>query len=1409
MVYESIFDYLKEDERFLQVYNMCISMEKAILTNSYNASLILSRTASELIMKMLVDDSEFKMEFFRKDKEGNYIIHNGSYEYISLKNMIKKSKAHNIIGASVRDRYAHIRRVGNSNVHGEGLANYGINDSKEAHNHLFFISLHGYNRLNNDNKQLKYEDLLSNYDFKIEVSPKERDNQVANVRFEEVSKDNLISSYKSKQIFIPINSFKSIQEKYDENILDKDKFSKDLENFDHVGLDNLDLILNYFDESVSSDIVVDIHNLHDEISSNVLKALDELNESDLTFEEINSLIDETSDLHQKEIYSNIKALADDMVKNYLDEYKKEIESSPITDFAENGRKLLRYKKYYIDEDKYGFSLKELEENIVYDDDQKKAIEYDGKKPLIINAGPGSGKTRVIIDRVVHLVKTKKESDPDFKPSSVLVITFTRKATQELKERLINETDLDIKDINQIKISTVHGFCRYLISKHEKIPYNYLNRHGERTLFFKKYKESLGFTRYAFLYDHWIPKVLDKYDEYFSFKVDSNALIEFLKDKMEPYDRNNSRYEGYVDNFYEENEENEYPNIKQLKRLHLSGASYYYRWLNVAESYNDFLAMMEEASTCDDNTVLVKANEILEDNDFLERLKFKHILIDEFQDTDHYQKDIFDKLLVKLSDNLEDGTGSFTVVGDVDQSIYGWRGAYPENFEKFAEQDVDTITLHNNYRSSRNIVEFNEELIKGKRNIPKELYAKKKYNAPIFQMVNSSVDEEASRIVDLIANLKSDGKIKYYSDVAVLFRKNKSVDRLIKPLEENGIGYYLKENNDFLDQNEVRAMLTLFWYVMPYRPCELNHLGDDFLNLYGFTNEKYDSNEIFRLSEDTRNLLTEVQSTFEDAVKRKAKSVNSFINHKMINFEYGDVFNLDDNIKRRVFEEIDTFDLASLDRDGLIDFGIEDEYDLDFFLNLKDIKTRLFDKSSKRKMSTLKLFYELLNVSDYFSEISIENNPNDVKIKENLALFSHIIKDYESIMGEYDYEGLFAYLSRVLKGYSCRQNEFDEGFDKVHLLSMHSAKGLEYPVVIVGSIKQGICPLNYKKDEQVSDPDVNLEFAERENYRSDELYPTPNTCLEYKDDDLEKDKEKYELEELRTIYVATTRAKEILVLSTIGDTPDDVPEFLYNLKINPNTNIQQLQPYTVTNVPKIESSKVFKQKNDFPNVYFENMLDDYLYCEYRYDLANNTRFKVKLRNDKYVNMVLHKLLGSVHNDKDMSLGRVDAKINDILDYHNIRDFSNAHEILNSVRDYWMDYGSKYDIISNDINIFAQLQYCDLHAAIDLVIREDDKISVVHFIASDENIPDIETYMNCLLYYFTLLKDMDEFKDCEFNKAYLHSLKNNERYEQEYDEELEEDVLDYLGEVTRVIHDNSFVRDTDNCESCEYYGSVCKG
>ena len=1366
MEYISVFDFLKNDDRFDEVYKRCIEMEKAILDQSEYAPFTLARSASEAVITIVAkNDSELNKKFFKDNCDYNF------------SELIFQCKKKNLISNRIHKKYLKLKNWGNATVHVDNDIDF-VNEYKTDHRYLFDVSKHCYNLFHDD--ELLYEYNLDDYDLKIETYEEERNHQIENVRFEEVSSENLIKTFRGKDIFIPINFINEIIDLFKDYLIDREMFNSDIKDFDYIDDENFESFLDYFDDSVRKDVEERIIDLNGYLSKDILKTINDFDNSDLTFNEINSFIENSKDKHQKQIYIYIKALADDLVKTHIEEYKKEIENSPITQFAENGRKLLNYKNYEIIEDDYGFSLKEVDENIFLDDKQKEAVEYDGDKPLVIDAGPGSGKTRVIVERVVHLV------NKGIDPSSILVITFTRKATQELRDRLLNETDLDIKDINHIRISTVHGFCRYLVNKYEPVPHNYLTRHGERSLFFKKHKYDLGFKKYAFLYDPWIPSVLNEYDKYFTFKINSKKLEEFIKNKMEPFEDKpnspNNKYKRYIDNFYKENDISENPVWKILESKKISSPSFYYRWLNVAKSYPKFLELMENSYTCDDNTVLTKANTILENEAILNRVQYTNILIDEFQDTDHNQMKIFEKLL-KISE-------TFTIVGDMDQSIFGWRGAYPKYFKEFLKKDVKKVTLETNYRSTRDIVEFNEELIKENRPIKKKLKSKKKYHAPIYHLSNKNEKDEASNIVTLINNLKNDKKIKYFSDVAILFRKNKSVDALIKPLEAAGIDYYLKENNDYLDQDEVKAMLLLFWYLMPYDKFHLNHLGDTFLNLGGFKDtDEFKSNHIFRLSQETQDLLYNIENKYQNDLKTIARKANNKIKGYHAWYSYADVFELDDAVKEEIFKNINPFDIGLLDKNGLIDLGITNENDLKFFLKLNQLKARMFSDDGK-KLTTLSIFHKLLNITDYYSEISLDNNPDDLKIKDNLALFSTIINDYESIMGPYDYTGLFNYLNRVLKGYSCRQHESDEGFNKVHLLSMHAAKGLEYPVVILGSIKDDICPLKYGSEKDI--------------YGN-----IPNDFFEYKNEKSIEKKEYYE-EELRTIYVATTRAKEILILSSIGKDSDDVPEFLQNLKRSPNTKIKSLTPYNMNIIPKVQSSKVFKIKNDFPKVKFEDILDDFIYCSHRYDLANNTRFKVKLKNDKYVNMVIHKLLNSIHYTKgDITLNLIDSKIEAIIEYHNISSSDNANEIIKNIKSYWDKWGREYKIVDSNIKILSQLKYCDLSSVIDLVIEEDGKISIVHFIGSDSNIPDINMYKGFLLFYISILKEFDEYKDKEFGKVYLHSLENNERHEIDYDENMEKYVLEYMEQFTKLIYEKKFDKTRKNCHNCEYYGNVCKG
>ena len=156
------------------------------------------------------------------------------------------------------------------------------------------------------------------------------------------------------------------------------------------------------------------------------------------------------------------------------------------------------------------------------------MEFIGK-PLVINAGPGAGKTRVIIERVVHLINEGAE------PRSILVITFTNKAADELRERFKKDTKLELNVINQMRISTIHSFCRAILSDFCDIPYNLLKRESERNLFFNKHRRELGFEGPAFLRNYESGQVLRKYEEYALFEVDSEALISYIESKYVPSD----------------------------------------------------------------------------------------------------------------------------------------------------------------------------------------------------------------------------------------------------------------------------------------------------------------------------------------------------------------------------------------------------------------------------------------------------------------------------------------------------------------------------------------------------------------------------------------------------------------------------------------------------------------------------------------------------------------------------------------------------------------------------------------------------------------------------------------------------------------------------------------------------------
>ena len=154
-----------------------------------------------------------------------------------------------------------------------------------------------------------------------------------------------------------------------------------------------------------------------------------------------------------------------------------------------------------------------------DENQKKAVKYDEPFKLIVPAGPGAGKTRVLTERVKFLL------DNGAKPESFLVITFSREAANELKERLSDkENGIDIHDVNKMQISTIHSFCSELLRESGKSGFNILDDdfNERKSMFIRRYRDELGLKREARISGSKLGSVINKFDEYSTFHVDTEG-----------------------------------------------------------------------------------------------------------------------------------------------------------------------------------------------------------------------------------------------------------------------------------------------------------------------------------------------------------------------------------------------------------------------------------------------------------------------------------------------------------------------------------------------------------------------------------------------------------------------------------------------------------------------------------------------------------------------------------------------------------------------------------------------------------------------------------------------------------------------------------------------------------------------
>lgn len=405
-------------------------------------------------------------------------------------------------------------------------------------------------------------------------------------------------------------------------------------------------------------------------------------------------------------------------------------------------------------------------------EQKKAVEHT-TGPLLIFAGAGSGKTRVITYRIANLIANHQVD-----PSEILAVTFTKKASEEMQQRIekvIKELQLQLA--TRPLIGTFHSICALILrseGKHTGLDSNFTIYDTD---------DSVSLVKELMLaadidVKQFQPKMI-------------LSMIGSAKNDMISVDDYSLYNSGYVEDI-------------------------------VARIYPEYQAQLSELNAVDFSDLLFKVVKLFNDNESVlskYQNRFTQILVDEYQDTNKVQYNLI-KMLASKHQNI-------CVVGDDDQSIYKWRGADIRNIISFEKDfdDVTTVKLEQNYRSVKNVISAATAVIKrNNERVEKMLWTSREQGDPLIIYQARDEKDEAQYVVDELLSLKNTGWS--LSDFAVLYRTNYQSRVIEEALLRRGIPYKLVGGFRFYDRKEVKDLLS---YLRV-----LNNLRDD-VSLYRIIN----------------------------------------------------------------------------------------------------------------------------------------------------------------------------------------------------------------------------------------------------------------------------------------------------------------------------------------------------------------------------------------------------------------------------------------------------------------------------------------------------------------------------------------------------------------------------------------------
>jgi DNA helicase-2/ATP-dependent DNA helicase PcrA len=651
-------------------------------------------------------------------------------------------------------------------------------------------------------------------------------------------------------------------------------------------------------------------------------------------------------------------------------------------------------------------------------EQRDAILHTGS-PLLIIAGPGSGKTEVITWRVAHLVRAGLVD-----PQHLLVTTFTNKAALELKDRI--QQRLPDVHVEAMKVGTLHSFSADLLRHYQTrspLPrgFHILDDYGQ-FLFVYTHRKALGLN------------TLVKGRPYQFF---SNVLRLFNLATEELVEPKELGVWCECRRAAAEARAAEDANGRSKTRAKKAAAELD-RWCEekaVIEAYCRYVELLHELGLADFAFLQRHAYDMLTTHpDIVAELRdqYRAILVDEYQDTDATQE----RLLKLLA-----GDGrSLTVVGDDDQSIYRFRGATVRNLLSFSETYPETriVRLTQNFRSREPIVDHSlDVIVHNPARFEKELFTELRPGSPVLLVHGHSVGEEAEALANLLHRLHAAGTIQRWSDVVMLLRSVRSYAApYAEELHAAGIPVVVLGDASLFERDDVGQLGKLFTFLGATKAWGDVHV---------------------------RQPIVGLESTTTAALKDFS----------------GYLLDLDSDEK---LEEI----------------GIRSPDDRRRLLALLTLKQRV---QAKEHSCLLEVLYRLLAITGYVSSCEREGHLEPLF---NLGVLSQLVAAFDEHAGTRTLYPFLDYMKLMRQG-GVDPAVVDPG-DAVTIMTIHQAKGLEFPVVVVGSVMNGRLPCTRRRA----------------------CYEVPHELRAGGEPEVE---DPHLVDERKLFYVAATRARELLILGT--------------------------------------------------------------------------------------------------------------------------------------------------------------------------------------------------------------------------------------------------------------------------------------